>query len=192
MNLAGSQTAENLMRTYALECQTRSRYTLFADALRGQRLIVLSRLMEDVSAQEAAHAEQFLRALGPLGGADVPVHGQFASALPPEPLSMLRLAQSLEFDEYDREYAQYAQAAALEGFPGISGLFERIAGIEQIHHGRFARAADLLEQGRLFTEPQESPWVCLHCGYVHFGLSAPETCPVCGRPQGYYTRPRGT
>ena len=34
-------------------------------------------------------------------------------------------------------------------------------------------------------------WICLNCGYILEGHSAPEKCPVCGVPQGYYVSSGG-
>ena len=40
--------------------------------------------------------------------------------------------------------------------------------------------------GEVFCKEEEEVWVCLNCGYVHFGKCAPEKCPACGYPQGYF------
>ncbi|WP_418884619.1 rubredoxin-like domain-containing protein [Eisenbergiella porci] len=32
----------------------------------------------------------------------------------------------------------------------------------------------------------EEVWICLNCGYVICGKCAPERCPACGYPQGYF------
>ena len=45
-----------------------------------------------------------------------------------------------------------------------------------------------LEAGQLFKENQSTAWLCLNCGHVHTGESAPEICPVCRHEQGYFVR----
>ncbi len=191
MNLSSSQTAENLARAYALECETRARYTFFANRLHSMDLIVLERLFRDIADQELAHAEQFLLALSPMEGAPVTASVETAAALPDQPLPMLRAAQALEFEEYDRQYSFFAQAAAQEGFGAEASLFTRVAAVEKLHHDRIGRTADLLEQGRLFTDDAPVSWLCLHCGHVEAAPAAPGTCPICARPQGYFLRSGG-
>ena len=31
-------------------------------------------------------------------------------------------------------------------------------------------------------------WICLNCGYIHEGDSAPQVCPLCEHPKGYFIR----
>ncbi|HCR40389.1 MAG TPA: rubrerythrin family protein, partial [Lachnospiraceae bacterium] len=31
-------------------------------------------------------------------------------------------------------------------------------------------------------------WMCLNCGYVHWGKEPPRKCPVCHHDQGYFIR----
>ena len=38
---------------------------------------------------------------------------------------------------------------------------------------------DKLDDGTMFAGPRESKWVCMNCGYIHEGETAPEVCPVC-------------
>ena len=49
-------------------------------------------------------------------------------------------------------------------------------------------AADLLEAGKLFVSDVKIQWMCLHCGYVADASIAPEICPVCRHPQGWFIR----
>ena len=43
-----------------------------------------------------------------------------------------------------------------------------------------------IEQGKVFARETEQVWVCSNCGHVHIGTHAPEKCPVCDHPQGYF------
>ncbi len=29
-------------------------------------------------------------------------------------------------------------------------------------------------------------WVCINCGHIHVGKTAPKVCPVCSYPQGWF------
>ena len=46
--------------------------------------------------------------------------------------------------------------------------------------------ADLLERGELFMQADETTWICLNCGHIHYGEKAPEVCPVCAHPKAYF------
>jgi len=57
--------------------------------------------------------------------------------------------------------------------------------VEQIHHGLFQAAADMLEKGQAMVE--KPFYVCQYCGNTVEG-EAPERCPVCGRPKAMFKR----
>jgi rubrerythrin len=63
-----------------------------------------------------------------------------------------------------------------------------IAGIEKIHGDRFARFAQMLDTNKLYISDVETGWICLNCGYVHWGKEAPKECPVCKHDKGYFIR----
>ena len=78
--------------------------------------------------------------------------------------------------------------AVEEGFLPVATSFYRIAEIEKTHGDRFGMFADLLESGKLFAADEPTQWMCLNCGHIHTGMDAPEICPVCHHPQGYFIR----
>ena len=41
---------------------------------------------------------------------------------------------------------------------------------------------------QLYSGNSEEVWVCMNCGFILSSSTAPEQCPVCGVPQGYYIR----
>jgi rubrerythrin len=66
-------------------------------------------------------------------------------------------------------------------------VFKEISEVEEKHEERYTKLAQRLETGRLFkTDDPDTEWKCLNCGYVHKGKDAPDTCPACAKPQGYY------
>lgn len=46
--------------------------------------------------------------------------------------------------------------------------------------------AENIEKNRVFKREKETLWKCNNCGYVHKGTSAPDTCPACDHPIGYF------
>ena len=44
----------------------------------------------------------------------------------------------------------------------------------------------MVEDGTMFKRDEPIRWRCSKCGYVHEGTDAPDVCPSCKHPQGYY------
>lgn len=38
----------------------------------------------------------------------------------------------------------------------------------------------------VFKKGKSTVWICLNCGHITEGESAPEVCPVCAHPQAYF------
>lgn len=183
-----SRTHENLMRAFAGESQARNRYTFAAGQCAAKGLHVLSRLFLFTAGQEKEHAELFYNHLAPLNGRNIAIEAEYPVGNYPDPIALLKDAQHNEMQEYSHDYRLFSEIAQQEGFADIAALFRLIAQIERTHADRFAHYARLVESGQLFKENQSCAWVCLNCGHVHIGESAPESCPVCAHQQGYFVR----
>lgn len=184
----GSNTQLNLMRAFAGESQARNRYTFAAGQCAAKKLFVLERLFLYTAGQEKEHAEIFYGYLTPANGKNISVQAEYPVGNYEDAALLLKDAQHNEMQEYSQEYRRFSEIAAQEGFAEIAAAFRNIAEIEKTHSDRFGRYLELYEGGRLFTEPQESGWLCLNCGHVHYGTNAPEICPVCRHEQGYFVR----
>ena len=68
MEFTQSETKINLARSFAGESQARTRYTIYAGQARQQGLEWVARVFEETAANEAAHAEAFLKMLKKLEG----------------------------------------------------------------------------------------------------------------------------
>lgn len=189
MNFDQSMTHLNLMRAFAGESQARNRYTFAAGQCRAQKLAVLERLFLFTAGQEKEHAELFYGRLASLNGRNIAIQADYPVGNYQEPLALLKDARHNELQEYSHDYRMFGETARQEGFQDVAALFEMIAEIEKIHADRFGRYAQLMEEGRLFREEQETAWFCLNCGHVHYGTEAPGVCPVCRHEQGYFVRP---
>ena len=191
MQFDQSQTHINLMRAFAGESQARNRYTFAAGQCRAKGLYLLERLFLFTADQEKEHAELFYGYLSSLNGRNIPIDAAYPVGNYEEIGLLLRDAEHNEMEEFASAYPSFAEAAKSEGFQAVGILFEKIAQIEKTHADRFARYAQLLEEGRLFREGSEAAWMCLNCGHVHYGLEAPGICPVCRHEQGYFVRAAG-
>ena len=183
-----SQTRENLMRAFAGESQARNRYTFAAGLAKKNNLQVLQGVLLFTAGQEEQHAKVYYDLLEQLSGQTIRVDGTYPVDIFPNLLRHLRAAQHNEYQEWENDYAAFAKTAREEGFSEISRIFSSIAQVEKTHGDRFGAFADLLEQGKLFVSDVECRWMCLNCGHVVEGTTAPAVCPVCKHPQGYFIR----
>ena len=188
MDLAKSETHQNLLRAFAGESQARNRYTFAADLARQQNLQVIEGVFRFTADQERAHAKVFYSFLEPLCGKNIAIDGTYPVDLSPSLLDQLRAAQHNEYQEWEHDYAAFAKVAEKEGFLQISKAFELIAGVEKTHGDRFGRFADLLENDGLFQDQGGTKWMCLNCGQIVDTSMAPALCPICKYPQGYFIR----
>lgn len=186
--LENSQTKVNLMRAFAGECQARTRYDLAACTAKAQNLHVLQALFQFTANQEREHAEVYYNHLKPLSGKTIQIDGGYPIDLDNAVDKLLRMAEHNEVEEWEIAYPSFGDIAKQEGFAEIAQSFYQIAKIEKIHAFRFGAFAQLLEQGKLFTDTSASGWICLNCGHVHEGNQAPKQCPVCSHNQGFFIR----
>ncbi|MNV83246.1 Rubrerythrin-1 [compost metagenome] len=83
-------------------------------------------------------------------------------------------------------YVDFAKVAREEGFERVAELFEGVAKIEAEHDKVFNKLLENVEGGLVFTKDGDKIWKCLNCGHIHIGKEAPEECPVCSHPQGFF------
>ena len=188
MDFKNSETKENLMRAFAGESQARNRYTFAAEQAKEQKLHVVEAVFKFTAGQEKEHAEIFYNHLKELAGEHVEMEGSYPVDIYETVLEVLKAARDNEYEEYDPVYKSFGDKAMEEGFPKVAASFHQIAVIEKVHGDRFAKLAELLEQGKLFVSDVECKWMCLNCGFVFEGKEAPQQCPVCQHDKGYFIR----
>jgi rubrerythrin len=188
VNFLESQTKVALLRAFVGESQARNRYTFSASRARRDGFEVISRLFVSIAEQEKEHARVFFSFLSPCAGSEITV--DFASY--PVDLggtaSLLRFAIRNETAESGDVYPKFSEVAKSEGFGEISEVFNRIAEIERRHAAKFSEIFGLIEKNKLFESDIETEWCCLNCGGIHVGFEAPEGCPVCGHPRGFFLK----
>lgn len=188
VDFKSSETLKNLMRAFAGESQARNRYTFAASLCQKQKLHVLEAVFQFTASQEKEHAEIFYNHMKELAGETISIDGSYPVDITNDVVQLLRRAQHNEYEEFDPVYKAFADTAREEGFPKVAASFQQIAGIEQSHGNRFDQFADLLESGKLFVSDTKCGWMCLNCGHIHTGTSAPQQCPICSHDQGYFIR----
>lgn len=187
MDIANSKTKENLMRAFAGESQGRNRYSISEKKAQAQHYAVAS-LFRFTADQEKAHAQIFYEHLKALSGQQVQVCADYPVDVSDDICALLEAASQHEQNESCTLYPEFARTAREEGFADVARDFENIAKIENVHSQRFSAFASLMREGRLYSSDNSEVWVCLNCGFILESDTAPEQCPVCGVPQGYYIR----
>lgn len=91
-----------------------------------------------------------------------------------------------EHYEWTDMYAGFAKTAEEEGFTELAAKFRMVAEIEKYHEERYRALIRNVETAQVFEKSEVKVWECRNCGHIVVGKKAPEICPVCSHPQGYF------
>jgi rubrerythrin len=170
MDFQQSNTFLNVQNAYEKELIACAKYELFGKRATQEVLVEISNIFDTTSTNELFISERLRRII-------------FDGT--PSTLQNLTEASDEELAD-SSEYREYSRIATEEGYAEIASLFNGIANIKLNHNYTFQSVITEIQSDQLFCKPQEGLWICLGCGNIMGGLCAPEICPVCGYPQGYY------
>ena len=129
MKLKDSKTYLNLARSYAGECQARTRYEFIEYGARMQGYKQLAELVDKVVFNEFNHARMFYTFI----------------------------QQSEEkHDEAERIYPEFAATAREEGFPEIAALYDNIIQVETCHQKLFSELYRQMKNGTIYKKSPNS------------------------------------
>ena len=181
------ETYENALKAITGESVARNKYTFFASEARKKDLECIARIFEETADNERAHAKEIMELLPE----DVKTNLEMSiSPLETDVAVNLEHAADGENFEHTKMYPEFKKVAEEEGQKELAHLFGEISEVEEKHEDRYRTILKHVQDGTLHSRDNEIEWKCLNCGYVHKGKSAPEECPVCKKPQGWY-EPRG-
>lgn len=184
--LKGTETAENLMKSFAGESQARNRYTYYASVAKKEGYIQISNIFIETAGNEKEHAERFFKFLNKdLDGEVVEINATYPVALGDTKANLLAGANG-ENEEWSKLYPAFAKVAQKEGFPDIATLYTKISEVEKHHEERYRQLLSNVENKKVFDKDEVVTWKCGNCGYIYEGKSAPKICPACAHPQGYF------
>ncbi len=189
MNLKGTKTAVNLMKSFAGESQARNRYTFYASVADKEGYKQIKNIFLETADNEKEHAKRFYKFL--LAGLkdELPATIEIESSFPvaqDNTLENLKSAANGENEEWDILYPEFAKVAEEEGFQEIADVFRAVALAEKAHENRFNKLAQNVENGEVFKKEKKILWKCGNCGYIYEGTSAPTTCPACAHPTAHF------
>ena len=159
MELKGSKTEKNLMAAFAGESQACVKYQYYASQAKKDGYVKIQNIFTETS----------------LHGGKVPTTTE-----------NLKDAAAGENYEWTDMYATMAKEAREEGFDDIAALFEGVGAIEKHHEARYKAMLKDVEEDAMFKKATSTVWICLNCGHIHYGETAPLVCPVCNHPQAYF------
>jgi len=176
------KSQENLLKAIAGESVARNKYTFFAKQAEKEGLMWIKEVFLETAGNERAHAQEELEKIKE----KVEMTNTYGIDPLADTLTNLRHAAAGEKFEFTEMYPGFKEIAEEEGEKEIAKLFQEISEVEEKHEERYNKLADRLEAGKLFETEEEVEWKCLNCGYIHKGKSAPDKCPLCTKPQGWY------
>jgi rubrerythrin len=182
-SIKGTQTEQNLLKSFAGESQARNRYTYFASAARKEGYEQIAALFLETAENEKEHAKVFFQYLE---GGDLEITASYPAGKIGSTMENLNHAAAGENLEWTTIYADFEKIAMNEGFPDIAESFKQIAKVERFHESRFRKLASNTGAGTVFRKPAPTKWHCRNCGYVFEGADAPQECPACKHPQAHY------
>ena len=186
-SLKGTKTAENLMKSFAGECQARTRYTYHSSIAKKQGYVQISNIFMETAEQEKEHAKKFYKYLKEdFVDEMIEITASYPVSFHEDTMANLKAAAAGENEEWTELYPEFAKVAREEGFEAIAITFERISEVEKRHEARYNKLAKNIEEGTVFKKDEKVLWKCLNCGHIHEGEEAPKVCPTCVHPQGYF------
>jgi rubrerythrin len=188
-SLKGTKTAENLLKSFAGESQARNRYTYYASVADKEGYKQIKNIFIETADNEKEHAKRFYKFLLEGFAGELPTMIEITAGYPVAQgttLDNLKAAASGENEEWTDLYPAFAKVAEEEGFPEIAAAWKMISLAEKRHEIRYNKLAENLANGKVFKKDEKVLWKCTNCGYIHEGFEAPEKCPACLHPQGYF------
>ncbi len=182
-----SETLENLVKAFIGESMARNRYTFYAKQAKEEGYVFIQRVFLETAENEREHAKRLFEFIQKLKG-----DNEAIEVVAEAPLVMgnvvdnLKAAIAGEHYENTEMYPQFAEVAEKEGYVEVAARLRAIGKAEEYHEKRYRRLLEEVEKGTFFKRDEEVAWVCLECGYIHYGTEPPEECPSCGHPKAYY------
>ena len=152
-SLKGTKTAENLMKSFAGECQARTRYTYYSSIAKKQGYVQISNIFMETAEQEKEHAKKFYKYLKEdFVDEMIEITASYPVSFHEDTMANLKAAAAGENEEWTQLYPEFAKIARAEGFEAIAITFERISEVEKRHEARYNKLAKNIEEGKVFKK----------------------------------------
>ena len=179
----------NLKEAIIGESNAKRKYELYAEKAREENLPEVAHLFKAISAAEAIHNKNHIRALAVLTNADVNVE-DFVEVNEvdlknhvKDTNSNLNDAINGETYETKKMYKIFVKNSKKEGSEVAELSFSLARKAEKIHAKLFTEYLKLLENNK--TIEKRKIFVCQICGNVEFE-APPSVCPICEHSQKFF------
>ena len=166
----GTKTELNLQAAFAGESQARNKYTYFASKAKKEGFEQIAALFLKTADNEKEHAKMWFKELNGIGNT----------------AENLSAAADGENCEWTDMYEEFVKTAEEEGFTELAAKFRAVGAIEKHHEERYRALLKNVETSQVFEKSTVKVWECRNCGHIVVGTKAPDVCPVCNHPQGYF------
>ncbi len=187
MELIKSKTYHNLAKSFAGECQARTRYKFIEYGARQQGYTALADVIAKVETNEFNHARMFYTYIQKADVkkiADIEICAGYPFKEKWDLIENLKLASEDEDNEFSRIYPEFAATAREEGFPEIATLFDNVLNVENCHKKLFADLHNQMKKGTIYKKTKATKWKCSDCGHEDTLKEAWKVCPLCEAKQG--------
>ena len=181
-SIKGTQTEQNLLKSFAGESQARNRYEFFSKAAKKEGYEQISRIFQETADQEKQHAKRFFNFLE---GSDLEITATYPAGVIATTKENLEAAAAGENEEWTDLYPEFARIAMEEGFPQVATAFKMIAVVEAEHERIYLQLLQNISEDKVFIKDGKVWWKCINCGYVYQSEKALEKCPACLHPKAY-------
>ena len=178
-----SRTAKNLLTSFAFEAQANNRYLFFANKAKEDGYQQIAKIFKETADQEFEHGLRFFKFFN---GGDLEITASFLTGVIKGTYDNLLASASLENNVHTNLYPGFARIAREENYERAAETWDAIIVAERHHEKCFSLLAENLRTDKLFKRDKQTIWRCINCGYLHEGPVAPEQCPACVRPTGYF------
>jgi rubrerythrin len=192
-----NKTIQNLTKAFIGESQARNRYTFYAKIAKKEGYEQIGEVFLMTAEQEKEHAKRLFEHIQELKkdckcdkGEDYNCDEITVEAASPnvfgDTKENLLAAAKGENYEHTEMYPEFAKVAEKEDYKKIAIRLRAIAVAEKHHEERYRKLLKELEEGTIFKKKEKVSWICMECGYEHFGEEPPEKCPSCDHDKGFY------
>jgi rubrerythrin len=178
-----SQTAKNLLTSFAFESQASTRYQFFANKAQKDGFAQITAIFQETADQEREHALRFFKFFN---GGELEITATFLTGVIQATYDNLMSSAELENSVHTRLYPGFAAVAREENYARAADTWDAIIVAEVQHEKTFLALAQNMQSGKIFKREKPMRWRCRNCGYIYEGTQAPEKCPACVRPAGQF------
>ncbi|MCF8068089.1 MAG: rubrerythrin family protein [Desulfobacterales bacterium] len=178
-----SQTAKNLLVSFAAETQANARYTFFANKAQDDGFMQIAGFFKETADQELEHALRFFKFFNE---GDLELNYDFPTGAIKNTYDNLISSAAIEYNVHTKMYPDFAKTARDENYIRAAETWDAITVAEKQHEKSFLALAENIKFGRVLKRKKKVVWRCTSCGYIHEGNETPEQCPACVKPAGYF------